>query len=780
MNSDTPAPAAKSLLLQAGRSYLLLGVVILLCLLVTGVTGIMIQQNIGLREEASLLRQDLHSATQHAAAGHLVLAEHEAGGPMMDADEYAGHMVMADDVMKSAADRFGVLAADFEYAALARDAAVSLRTTLFALTEIDVRRIEAWRQERMAHDTAPPLPSLGLAVAVDNLKSVDRGLRGTLKQLDPRGGGTATSFAESQPTDISYFRASNELAHLNREVLRFAADRNSGYRSVLELELSETVAELVALQESHGVVSLATMVAQYEYAQRSLIDVASRLKETSLASDGDALDEIFNPLYDMLLSHIADLDLLLQLEIDTIANRNMLYARVAMALLLTLGLLGSSMAGYYYVGLRRNLFVPLASLTRTIDALASGRNPHIERQVPSRYHEVERLQQAARHVNEVRVETQRLALEHQQLIGLVRAPVIGFDEDGRVTFWNRMAEELTDRPSERVLGSNLDWGLEAAERATLSAAFDRLRTSTESEELVIRLQARDGQTVVLQLVLSRVQDQLAGATGILATGLDITDKLEKDAALVQASKLSSLGEMAAGIAHELNQPMHVIRFAITNLQRRIEHEFDLDPSQQEVVEEKLGRVQKQIDRATTIIDHLRMFGRKVDPREVDRIDVRRCIDSTLDLIGEQMRLSEVTVVVEAADDVPPVDGHQILIEQVLLNLMTNARDAMHGLTHEKRIMIGLDHAADRVLLTVEDNGTGIDPHVAERIFEPFYTTKEVGSGTGLGLSVSFGIVRDMGGAISVANTDRGARFTIDLPVATGVAGGIAVMDANEP
>jgi C4-dicarboxylate-specific signal transduction histidine kinase len=158
-----------------------------------------------------------------------------------------------------------------------------------------------------------------------------------------------------------------------------------------------------------------------------------------------------------------------------------------------------------------------------------------------------------------------------------------------------------------------------------------------------------------------------------------------------------------------------------------------------------------------------MFGRnaKEDPESVDP---RNVVTNALELMGEQLRLSGIEIVTELAKDCAPVLGHAIQVEQVILNLLTNARDAMVTNDGEATITLRVFEDDQGVHITSEDTGGGIPKDVLPRIFEPFYTTKEMGKGTGLGLSVSYGIVRDMNGTIVAENINDGVRFTITLPI----------------
>jgi C4-dicarboxylate-specific signal transduction histidine kinase len=140
------------------------------------------------------------------------------------------------------------------------------------------------------------------------------------------------------------------------------------------------------------------------------------------------------------------------------------------------------------------------------------------------------------------------------------------------------------------------------------------------------------------------------------------------------------------------------------------------------------------------------------------------VTNALDLMGEQLRLDGIEIVTELAEDCSSILGHTIQLEQVIMNLLTNGRDAMAESEGETKITLRVYEDGVVVHITCEDTGGGIPDDVLSRIFEPFYTTKEMGKGTGLGLSVAYGIVRDMHGTLVADNINGGARFTITLPI----------------
>ncbi len=249
---------------------------------------------------------------------------------------------------------------------------------------------------------------------------------------------------------------------------------------------------------------------------------------------------------------------------------------------------------------------------------------------------------------------------------------------------------------------------------------------------------------------------------IILAVTDITEMVEKDAQLIQASKMTTLGEMSAGIAHELNQPLNAIKMGNEYLKMIIETGRQV-PAQElmEVVTEVSG----QVDRASEIINLLREFGRKPGfGREA--VDVNRSIKRVLGIIGRQLRLGNMEVRLELSPQLPPVMAQNNRLEQVFFNLITNARDAIEqrqatGDDGQGVITIRSREDAGRVVVSVADSGTGIAPEVRDKIFEPFFTTKEVSRGMGLGLSIVYGIVRDYDGRIDVTS-ELGEGTTIEI------------------
>jgi C4-dicarboxylate-specific signal transduction histidine kinase len=238
---------------------------------------------------------------------------------------------------------------------------------------------------------------------------------------------------------------------------------------------------------------------------------------------------------------------------------------------------------------------------------------------------------------------------------------------------------------------------------------------------------------------------------------ELRDKQEQ---LVQAGKLATLGELTTGVAHELNNPLNNIGLYVGNVIDRIRlGEDDAEP-----LVADLEKAMEQVRKATEIISHLRTFGRAARV-SIEQVDVDDVIERSLLLVHEQLRLRGIEVELELCPDELLVVANPIQLEQVFINLLTNARDALID-AKRKTIRIASSRDDERIRIAFSDTGPGIPPALQQRIFDPFFTTKEVGTGTGLGLSITYSILKEYGGDISVeSRPGKGATFMVELPFA---------------
>ncbi len=279
----------------------------------------------------------------------------------------------------------------------------------------------------------------------------------------------------------------------------------------------------------------------------------------------------------------------------------------------------------------------------------------------------------------------------------------------------------------------------------------------EEGDIEYAIVRRDGE---IRHVLQKYHYDSSNPSEVFVSIQDITERKRTEANLIQSSKMITLGEMAAGMAHELNQPLNAISIAAENISQQAARGRAEVP---EHILQKIDRIKQQIARAAVITDQMRIFGRKATESNT-AFDLKNAISNVIDLVVAQLKMDQIDLTQILHDDQIMTWGHQIRFEQVLLNLVSNASFSIKssGKSH-KQIKIEVTLAnKDTVRVAVSDTGTGIPEEALKRIFEPFYTTKDVGVGTGLGLSVSYGIVHDMGGVMFAENTGNGAQIIVHL------------------
>ena len=276
---------------------------------------------------------------------------------------------------------------------------------------------------------------------------------------------------------------------------------------------------------------------------------------------------------------------------------------------------------------------------------------------------------------------------------------------------------------------------------------------------------KDGQMIFVNIGISA--SEYSGQAVLLVTTSDVTVQLMAQQQLIQASKMATLGEMATGVAHELNQPLSVIKTASSFLRRKAGKGEEISP---DILETMVEEMDNHVDRASKIIGHMRDFGRKSEVVK-EKVPINDVLRRAVDFFKQQLKLREIEVVEHLEKDLPPVLADPNRLEQVFVNLLINARDAIEKKGEAQGPKAGpkfitLKTKADDAMVAVEvsDTGTGIPESLLHRVFEPFFTTKKVGKGTGLGLSISYGIVQDYDGTIKVKSKEgEGATFVIRFP-----------------
>ena len=273
---------------------------------------------------------------------------------------------------------------------------------------------------------------------------------------------------------------------------------------------------------------------------------------------------------------------------------------------------------------------------------------------------------------------------------------------------------------------------------------------------------KTGETLYVNIWVSPAE--FTEQTVLLVTVIDITLSIETEQQLIQAGKMATLGEMATGVAHELNQPLSVIKTASNFISRKLKKN---EPIDKDILNTLSEEIESHVDRASKITNHMRLFGRKSDFSK-EPVNINDTVKRAFDIFSQQLKLREIEVQWELNEALPLVLADPVRLEQVFINLLINARDSIvirseKKEDQKKKITITTSANGDSVTASISDTGTGIPADLTNKIFEPFFTTKKVGEGTGLGLSISYGIIRESGGDISVKNNPDppgGATFII--------------------
>jgi signal transduction histidine kinase len=248
---------------------------------------------------------------------------------------------------------------------------------------------------------------------------------------------------------------------------------------------------------------------------------------------------------------------------------------------------------------------------------------------------------------------------------------------------------------------------------------------------------------------------------------DITHRKKLERQMIHNDRMKTLGEMATGIAHEINQPLNTLSILFDNMLLAASKEDSLPKS---YLDRKIGKIYDNIFRIKNIIEHVRVFSRSQEDAIFSSFDVRESIKNAVSMISEQFMHKLIELDLSLEENLPLVYGNIYQFEQVILNLLINSKDAIEemesesGKSYQKKIGIRAYLSFNQIILEISDNGIGIKPDELENIMLPFYTTKEAGEGTGLGLSITFGIIKEMKGEISFqSDPGLGTKVTILLP-----------------
>lgn len=340
--------------------------------------------------------------------------------------------------------------------------------------------------------------------------------------------------------------------------------------------------------------------------------------------------------------------------------------------------------------------------------------------------------------------------------------------DGSEVFANRRIEELVGVAAATADVTNL---LQRMPAQALELAHDVISTTQQGNTPKARevLVSVNGKKVWRSFSFFLLRSTATDPPYICTTVEDIHARKIQEAQLIQSSKLASVGELATGVAHEINQPLNALRLQLANLANHLERSGGLS----EKASTTLKRMDAQVARAGFIVEQLLLFGRDANDED-DRCEPMTAIDNVRQLVEQTLRVADITFEVKDLNNKEPkamVTCNLIKLEQVIMNLVGNARDSIlersdvdKTASYKGKIEIHYSEEESHGIFTVKDNGTGIPAGIADRVFDPFITSKPVGKGTGLGLSVSNGIIEAAGGTLRLENADEGASATIRVPL----------------
>ncbi len=338
-----------------------------------------------------------------------------------------------------------------------------------------------------------------------------------------------------------------------------------------------------------------------------------------------------------------------------------------------------------------------------------------------------------------------------------------FDAANDLMHWDDQMFRLFDLKKDEFSGKFSDFlkTLVPEDATQVAHLFGKIQNEKKGRcQTEFRIRNKQGEVRIIQSAAQCLFDSNGVLTRVVGVNSDVTEQRRSELKLLQSSKMASLGEMAGGVAHEINNPLAVIKARSDLLLKMVDSgEMDLDK-----MKKGLGKIHETVGRIARIVKGLKSFSRDSSRDPKESVVVSRIVEESVDLCREKMKNHgihlEITGLLEAGVYCQPVQ-----VGQVLLNLLNNAYDAVLDL-NEKWIRIQVEQTEGRVQISVLDSGPSIPAEVAEKMMQPFFTTKGVGKGTGLGLSISKGLIEGQGGKFYFDPSDRHTRFVVELPQVT--------------
>lgn len=347
---------------------------------------------------------------------------------------------------------------------------------------------------------------------------------------------------------------------------------------------------------------------------------------------------------------------------------------------------------------------------------------------------------------------------NESIVESVNVGLLAVDESGKITRCNSTFEEMLSLSREQTIGKLVEEIFDESFALNLENILGKSRWHLTEIRNAYKLLTTNhqGKTLILNVAVAPLRSAANDQTGAIIVLENVTSRIKLEESLQQNEKLSSIGLLAAGVAHEVNTPLTGVSSYTQILLGMIP---ETDPKHA-----LLQKVQKQTDRASNIVGNLLNFSRTGNAAEFTETDINKLLDDTLQLLEPQLRKSQVEIVKNYSPVPPRIFGSAGKLQQVFTNLILNARDAMLNSGHIT-LTTAIENETE-VVIKVSDTGSGIEPENLNKIYDPFFTTKGVGSGTGLGLAVSYGIVQEHAGTIqATSEVGEGTTFRLVFPLA---------------
>ena len=347
---------------------------------------------------------------------------------------------------------------------------------------------------------------------------------------------------------------------------------------------------------------------------------------------------------------------------------------------------------------------------------------------------------------------------NQKILNTTQSMILVLDTAGLISYANRRCYEAGYQESELIGHRLLDW-IEGSHQEEFEAALETTANGHQVENIELRVRRSDGSMGHFSISLSPMRDEQSTVNNIVVVMTDITDAALLQAKLAHSEKMATIGRLVSGVAHEVNNPLAAI-LGFTDL---LLENPEVPPS----AREDLGIILRETQRTKDIVQDLLSFARQ-RPVQRELVQINQVLRQTIKLRSYDFASHGVEVTEDFEESLAPALGDSQQLQQVFLNILNNAYDAIQETKRRGLIRIRTRRTEDMIEVAVSDNGQGIvDP---QRIFDPFYTTKQPGKGTGLGLSICYGIVRAHGGEIQCWNEEGGgSTFVVRVPVATETA-----------